>query len=378
MITFQQTTLAAICNRRRLLCQDIQDFHASAIASAQYSVRKNWQVSLGDALLFDSAGLKIIAQAIQQYQGNAKTLSFLLKPSSAARRDYYSHHFPSASDAIVLPIAAQCNEGDERTDTLEIVLPELVTDIPFPKALTPADTACIPLGLLMEAKCEHDFLFANQIATISHIAQQVRRSPMPWLRACCTFFASQNIPLRQRIPLYWKSIHPTARVHPTAVIEGAVIGAGCRVGAHCVVRYSVLGKQVHLQDSAKVEYSVVDDQTWLMHDLVLYRSLVETHAFLIHGPYQFSYLQHGSAAFANIMMDYRPDARDIQIMTPAGVRAYKGRFLGALLQENSKVLGGTLTAPGITIPAEMNICAKAEDVVRAKDVAPVNKSVVTT
>jgi NDP-sugar pyrophosphorylase family protein len=182
-------------------------------------------------------------------------------------------------------------------------------------------------------------------------------------------FARRRGRLHQRIPLYWNRIDPTAIIHPTAVIEGAVIGAGTRIGAGCVVRYSVLGNHVHLHDGAKVEYSAVDDRTWLMHDLVLYRSVAESDVFLIHGPYQFSFFQHASAAFATIMMDYRPDAREITITTTDGPRSYRGRFLGALLEEQSKVFGGTLTAPGITIPAGREVYSGVT-VVRNKDLLP--------
>ena len=136
-----------------------------------------------------------------------------------------------------------------------------------------------------------------------------------------------------------------------------------------MVRYSVLGKKVVLHDGAKVEYSIVDNESWLMHDLVLYRSLTESNVFLIHGPYQFSYFQHQSAAFANIMMDYRPDNSPIRINTPSGVRAYQGRFLGALLEEKARVFGGTLTAPGITIPSEQEITCDINTITTAKSLA---------
>jgi hypothetical protein len=89
-----------------------------------------------------------------------------------------------------------------------------------------------------------------------------------------------------------------------------------------------------------------------MHDLVLIRSHVEDQVFLIHGPYQFSCFHSRSAAFATIMMDYRPDAKAIKAKTLSGIREYQGRFLGALLQERAKSLGGSLLAPGIIIPSE--------------------------
>lgn len=318
-------------------------------------------------MLFDAAGLAAIRLAIQRYTGTAQQLRFRLKPSAPAVRDYYSHSIFLADGYIQLPLVARRGDHASSSDTLTIELPETRTDIHFPLALTPPDRSNTPLGLLFPYSCDHDLLFANQIAVIANIAQHVRRSPLSWLRA---LLARRGGTLRQQIPLHWKHIAPDAQVHPTAVIEGSVIGAGCRIGAHCVVRYSVLGKYVHLHDGAKVEYSAVDDCSWLMHDLVLYRCLVESHVFLIHGPYQFSYFQHQSAAFATIMMDYRPDARDIQIQTPQGIRAYKGRFLGALLAENAKVLGGTLIAPGITIPQNKHVGVKPENIIRGKDLRP--------
>ena len=70
------------------------------------------------------------------------------------------------------------------------------------------------------------------------------------------------------------------------------------------------------------------------------------------------------------MMDYRPDARPIQVATQRGVRAYGGRFLGAVLQEDAKVFGGIITSPGITVPAGRHIYADAQLICRAKDLMP--------
>ena len=376
VIVFQQAQALPEFDERRLLCQSVKASHAKALQAANALARHHavpgehdWQVELGPNLLFDLGGLQALAQAIIHYHGNATRLGFRLNLSPSAQRDYYSHSPFLHQGAIALPVQAHCglspesdaNEADEHT--IDISLPELTTPIAFPLALTEPNLSCIPLALLLPYGCAHDFLFANQIAIIAQLAFAVRRAPWRGWRA---LFSRHGGNLRQRLALYWNRVDPTAQVHPTAVLEGAHIGAGCRIGAHCVVRYSVLGQRVHLHDGAKVEYSAVDDDSWLMHDLVLYRSVVESQVFLIHGPYQFSYFQHQSAAFATIMMDYRPDARPIQINTALGVRAYLGRFLGALLEPQSKVLGGSLIAPGITIPQGRHITATSE-VIRAKD-----------
>jgi len=67
------------------------------------------------------------------------------------------------------------------------------------------------------------------------------------------------------------------------------------------------------------------------------------------------------------MMDYRPDAKPIKINTQDGIVQYRGRFLGALLKEGASLLGGTLTSPGITIPAGKRISPPIASVTRAKD-----------
>ena len=66
------------------------------------------------------------------------------------------------------------------------------------------------------------------------------------------------------------------------------------------------------------------------------------------------------------MMDYRPDNKPIRINTPNGVQSYQGRFLGALLEEKAKVFGGTLTAPGITIPYNREITCDINVITTAK------------
>ncbi|MEE9326554.1 MAG: hypothetical protein V3U71_04605 [Cocleimonas sp.] len=365
-MSFKQFALCDALKNRRFLCQDVEQSQQSALTLINKKTF-DWEITLADNLLFDLAGLNVIVALISSYKGNAHQLEFKLQLSDAAIRDYYSHSQYLGTDGLIsLPIKA-FRKGAANTDLIDILLPtidELSTKIDYPLALTEADINSTPLGLLMPYSCEHDCLFANQIGIFSSLNRQIKRSPMSWLQGV---FSRRKIKTKQRISLAWNHIHKTADIHPTAVIEGSVIGEGCRVGAHCVVRFSVLGEHVQLHDGAKVEYSCVDDHSWLMHDLVLYRSLVESHVFLIHGPYQFSYFQKQSGAFASIMMDYRSDNKPIRIGTEQGVKDYKGRFLGALLKERSKVFGGTLTTPGITIPVGKEITVDAKSVTKAKD-----------
>lgn len=365
-MSFSQEVLCEALQERRLLCQNVSDAHKKAILVINQSPLTGWTVVLADNLLFDLAGLQAIKKTIESYNGEASQLYFQVRLSTQAIRDYYSHsHFLLDKDDVInLPIKATKNISlSEMKETLIINLDELSTNIDYPKALTAIDTNKTPLALLMPYSCDHDLLFANQIAIFSNLNQHLRKSPLSWIRA---IFSRRKVSLNQRISLHWKQTQRNTNIHPTAIIEGSIIGEGCRIGAHCVVRYSVLGNNVQLHDGAKVEYSVVDDNSWLMHDLVLYRSLTETEVFLIHGPYQFSFFQKNSAAFANIMMDYRPDGKAIRINTPTGVRDYQGRFLGALLEEEAKVFGGTLTAPGITIPAGQQLMTNIENITTAK------------
>ncbi len=369
---FQQKELCYPLKQRRLLCRNVKETHQLALSSVnkKQTQATDWRVTLEDNLLFDAAGLNALANTIHSYQGKANQLHFKLQLSKEAIRDYYSHStFLGSDNLISLPIKAnrKATIDNDLEETLVVTIPELHTHINYPASLTQPDDNSTPLGLLMPYSCEHDCLFANQIALFSQINDCVRRSPISWLRA---IFSRRKVSLNQRISLSWKQVHRSADIHPTAIIEGSVIGEGCRIGAYCVVRFSVLGKNVQLHDGAKVEYSATDDNSWLMHDLVLYRCLVESDVFLIHGPYQFSYFQKQSAAFASIMMDYRPDAKPIRISTPSGVRQYQGRFLGALLKEKAKVFGGTLTTPGITIPGEKEITANPESITKAKDLIP--------
>jgi len=66
------------------------------------------------------------------------------------------------------------------------------------------------------------------------------------------------------------------------------------------------------------------------------------------------------------MVGYHPDNKPIRINTPNGVQSYQGRFLGALLEEKAKVFGGTLTAPGITIPYNQEITCDINVITTAK------------
>ncbi|MEJ2396277.1 MAG: hypothetical protein P8Z77_16330 [Candidatus Thiodiazotropha sp.] len=368
MIRFEQAEVHQRLAHRQLLCEPVESAHLAALEWVHKQQRGSllWQVSLASDLLFDRDGLKALSDLIGAYSGAASHLKFKLRLSPETVRDYYSHSSALDSEGCVaLPVIAhRIGSNSDTEETLSVTLKELSTPINFPQALCPPGNNVTPLALLLPYTCEHDLLFANQIALFSQLNRYAPRSFTAILRAVLD---RRKVSLPRRIALSWRRISPEVEIHPTAVVEGSVIGRGCRIGAHCVVRYCVLGENVQLHDGAKAEFSVIGDRSWLMHDLVLYRSLVETDVFLIHGPYQFSYFKHRSSAFACIMMDYRPDAKPIGIGTEQGVRHYQGRFLGALLEEEAKVLGGTLTAPGITIPAERHICAQAEFITRAKD-----------
>jgi hypothetical protein len=368
MIQYEQPVLQQRLTNRYLLCAPVSRFQQTAIEQLNGKQRggPRWRVVLANNLLFDTAGLEALHQTITAYQGIASRLEFKLRLPHEAVRDYYSHNIAvDQNNDISLPVTATLIDPvNEQTETLVVTPKALTTEINFPHALCPPDRNSTPLALLLPYSCDHDLLFANQIAIFSQLNRCAPRSYGALLRGVID---RRKLPLPRRVALSWRNIGQDTEIHPTAVVEGSVIGKGCRIGAHCVVRYSVLGDNVQLHDGAKAEFSVIGDGAWLMHDMVLYRCLVEKEVFLIHGPYQFSYFMNNSAAFACIMMDYRPDAKPIRINTEHGLRQYQGRFLGALLEETAKVFGGTLTAPGITIPASREVCAQSEHVTRPKD-----------
>ena len=334
--------------RRRILGESVEHFHHAALSRHSGGPDAAWTLTLGDTLLFDRYALAAIEADVARYRGTASELEFYLQTGEAAFRDYYSLK-PSAQDRLVkLPIIARrAGAGALVRGSSVIVLTDHIHDIQAPAGLCPPFQMSLPRFLLTYYSCEFDVLFANQIAVMSELLHRTQVSPKAWLQS---LLGRGSLPWGQRAALAYQDIHPSARVHPTAVVEGSIIGAGAQVGAHCTVRYSMIGAGAKLHDGAKVEFSVVGKNSWLMHDLVLYRCHVEDEVFLIHGPYQFSGFQTGSAAFATIMMDYRPDGKPIKIETLDGVLPYGGRFLGAILREGARTLGGTLIAPGAVVP----------------------------
>ncbi|MDB5681988.1 MAG: hypothetical protein JWO16_1793, partial [Sphingomonas bacterium] len=308
-----------------------------------------WRVDLGDRLLFDREGLRLIAATLAAYRGSADVLTFALRLDAQTFADYYSLQGIETDAAIPLDAFARrvsagaCVGSGVAAEVLAIALPVDKTSVPFPAALTAAGDATLPRALLMPCGSPFDLLFANQIALTTDLARRVRRSPRALIAA---LLPRRGVARRLRCALAYRSIAADAQIHPTAVVEGSVIGPGARIGAHCVVRFSRIGAGARLHDGAKVEFSVVGARSWLMHDLVLVRSQVEDDVFLIHGPYQFSQFQSGSAAFATILMDYRADRRPIRVATAAGPRAYLGRFLGCVLESGAKTLGGSVVGPG--------------------------------
>lgn len=356
---------SAILERRQLLGQSIALHHAKALKSHhihQAWKDDGWTVQLGDSLLFDSAGLSTLVKALEGYQGAATQLEFSLTVDAMMWRDYYSLLPEDIASplSIMLPVSAsRGSTGSTRKELLRIPLPAALDTIGLPQCMGGSFALSVPQALLMPYHSDFDLLFANQIAVLSALHARTKKSPMAWLNG---LWSSRKRPLRERIALSYQAIHPTANVHPTAVVEGAVIGEGAEIGAHCSVRYSVIAPGARLYDGAKVEFSVVGPQSTLMHDLVLFRCAVEEQVFLIHGPYQFSYFQRGSSAFATILMDYRPDQKPIQVKVGEEIRPYGGRFLGSVIGERAKLLGGCLLAPGRIVPPDTWLAADPDGI----------------
>lgn len=326
---------------RELLARRIADFHEAALRPFRAERGTEWTLRLGGDLLFDEAGLCRLAAAVASYHGSANVLELRLLTDPTTWRDYYSLH----GTELVLPVVATRRDAAGSADRIEVRLPSTMAPIPFPASLAPAAEASVPHALLTAYRTDFDLLFANQMGLVSRLRRRAPRSPAAWIRA---LRPGGHPDWRQRLALSYRRVHPTAYVHPTAVVEASEIGAGAHVGAHCTVRYSIVGERARVHDGAKVELSVVGAGSWLMHDLVLYRSHAESEVFLIHGPYQFASFQARSAAFATILMDYRPDDRPIRV---AGAGDYAGRFLGSVLRPGAKTLGGSLLAPGSIVPA---------------------------
>ncbi len=332
---------------RELLATPLQAFHDAACREAG-PAPSGWTVDLGGNLLFDAAGLSLLAAALAGYRGDAAVLEFDLEMARECWRDYYSLQPEGCADGLRLPIRAIRGSGTGSAG-LRVRLPTARHRVPLPVSMGGAEVIEVPRALLLPCHQLHDLLFAQQIGLVSRLEARTRASPAAWLRGAC--MAGTRGPFAQRAALGYRSIAPGADVHPTAVIEGSEIGTETRVGAHAVVRFSVVGRGARLHDGAKVELSVVGDGTWLMHDLVLYRSATESGVFLIHGPYQFSAFLAGSSAFATILMDYRADGRPIRVAGPGGPRDYAGRLLGSVVGPGAKILGGCMVAPGRSVPA---------------------------
>ncbi len=346
--------------RRQLLGLPLAEFHSSAIKRFQGGdspAKSEWQVSLGKSLLFNEPALRLIERSLRNYHGEASELELSVKLDESTYRHFYSLQSQLSPHERILTLPIEIKR--ERTisggkEKLVVDLPFQIHPIRFPESLCQEREAPVPSSVLIPYESDFDILFANQVAVLNAIEEEVRHSPSVWIRA---LLKRNPRKWSRRVALNYRKIHPTAEVHPTAVVEGSIIGPRAQVGAHCVVRFSSVGADTKLHDGAKVEFSVVGSRCWLMHDLVLYRSYVENDVFLIHGPYQFSGFQNKSSAFATILMDYRPDRKPIRVVTPQGRREYQGPFLGSILKEGAKTLGGSLIAPGLIIPEDLWLSA---------------------
>lgn len=326
---------------RELLAKPLSGELSFALAGALAGGTAPWRLEGSAHVVSDTTGNQLLARALKGYRGTAARVELGLRMPAQAWADYFSLHQPSSPEWTPLGVTAV--RPGVGVDRLAIELPYVTTTIPFPTALTAAGDHVLPTALLMPIGHDVHLLFANQIALAALLARRAKQS---WSACIRGSLSRQRQPLAVRVGHAFRDIHPSADVHPTAIIEGSIIGPGCRVGAHCTVRFSVLGTNVRMHDGAIAEWSVVGDRTWLMHGLTIYRTIVERDCFLIHGPYQFSSFHAASSAFATILMDYRPDEKPIRVLFPDGPRPYAGRFLGAVVGAEARLLGGSLIAPG--------------------------------
>ena len=337
---------------RELLGSDIEIFHDNVIKYFSDS-NTEWELNIDSNLLFDIPGINLILLTLNKISKNINQVKFRIVLDEATYKNFYS--IQSDEQIINLPLVAKrkirSNQDTKHYDC-DIILPIVGTKINFPLGLHKPEDIVTPTALLLPFTNCFDLLFANQIAVISEIKFKASKDPKAILKALLKKFMGDRTRLEELAGLSFCKVHPTARVHKTAILEGAIVGPHAKIGAHTTVRFSYIGANAVLHDGAKAEYSVVGEGSWLMHDLVLYRAHVESQVFLIHGPYQFSSFHKRSGAFATIMMDYRPDEGDIKVVTNNGVRSYKGKFLGSILEEGAKTLGGSLIAPGRTIPSD--------------------------
>ncbi|NUN47990.1 MAG: hypothetical protein HUU15_04070 [Candidatus Brocadiae bacterium] len=355
--------------RRQILGVPVGAFHAAALRAAGGAdpAGAAWEILLGNRLLFDAGGLSLLEGALRGLPDRTGRVEFLLVPDPVAARDFYGLQSGLRPDGTVrLPVEARRRgaSADSPLETVRLVLPSSLTPIPFPRSLAEPTETSVPHALLLSRDGDFDLLFASQIAWPAELRRLVPRSPGALLRS---LFRREPRDRGLRAATAWREIDRTAEIHPTAVIEGSRIGPGVRVGAHCTVRFSTLAADVRLHDGAKVEFSSVGRGSWLMHDLVLFRCHVEEEVFLIHGPYQFSSFHTRSAAFATILMDWLPHGGAFRVMTDAGLREYRGRFLGSVYREGARTLGGALLAPGRIVPENTWLAGDPDQVHRRID-----------
>jgi carbonic anhydrase/acetyltransferase-like protein (isoleucine patch superfamily) len=144
-------------------------------------------------------------------------------------------------------------------------------------------------------------------------------------------------------------------IHPTACLEGAEIGSRVQIGANAVVRMSRVGDGCHIGDGSVVKHSVLGAGSVLYDDLTLGFAVCYPETFLIHGPYHLSLFGRASAMFATILDDFRLDGKHIRLQINGKLVAHPFPFIGSFIGHRTRVAGGSIIAPGRSIPNDLLI-----------------------
>ncbi|MEE2829340.1 MAG: hypothetical protein VX498_09140, partial [Myxococcota bacterium] len=137
------------------------------------------------------------------------------------------------------------------------------------------------------------------------------------------------------------------------------LGPGCEIGAYAIVRGSMLGEGVSIEDGAHVQMSVLADRSRVARQTSVLASVLMEGAHSAQGVMQMSVLgRHAATTSASWFMDVRitgsvrVESGDDRGLLDAGTR-----FLGCDVGHDCFVGAGVIVAPGRMLPGRSKIIA---------------------
>jgi bifunctional UDP-N-acetylglucosamine pyrophosphorylase/glucosamine-1-phosphate N-acetyltransferase len=221
----------------------------------------------------------------------------------------------------------------------------------------------IPLPDKMIVQIDHwTNLWAANISTLLEPAASLMKTPKWKLLGKALRARSLN---QWKIVNKLNNIGRNCDIHPTAYIEGCVVGDNVTIGAGSVIRECNIDSNASVENNATLNFSVIGEGGYIADGSIIRYSVIYPRTFF--GFSTLSCQMLGRNCFIGdgvTLADYRLDGKCVTVLKNGVVIDTANKFLGSCIGNDTYLAGGTIIAPGRTIPNGTRVNPENHDVIR--------------